>query len=103
MLFSSLTFLYYFLPLTAGLYFLAPGRMKNMVLLLASLLFYGWGEPRYVLLMGLLFPAMGLDCWWTDTGANGRGGYFVYFPLWSAFLFCCTLNMQIFFWKVYRL
>lgn len=53
MLFSSLTFLYYFLPLTAGLYFLAPGRMKNMVLLLASLLFYGWGEPRYVLLMGL--------------------------------------------------
>lgn len=53
MLFSSLTFLYYFLPLTAGLYFLAPGRMKNMVLLLASLFFYGWGEPRYVLLMGL--------------------------------------------------
>ena len=47
MLFSSLTFLYYFLPLTAGLYFLAPGRMKNMVLLLASLLSivsgYGFG------------------------------------------------------------
>ncbi len=53
MLFSSLTFLYYFLPLTVGLYFLAPGRMKNTVLLLTSLLFYAWGEPRYVFLMGL--------------------------------------------------
>lgn len=53
MLFSSITFLYYFLPLTVGLYFLAPERMKNGVLLLASLFFYAWGEPRYVLLMVL--------------------------------------------------
>ncbi len=53
MLFSSLSFLYYFLPLTMGLYFLVPGRMKNMVLLLSSLFFYAWGEPKYVLLMGL--------------------------------------------------
>lgn len=53
MLFSSISFLYYFLPLTVGLYFAAPGRFKNTVLLLASLVFYGWGEPKYVLLMGL--------------------------------------------------
>lgn len=53
MLFSSITFLYYFLPLTLVLYFLSPGRLKSAVLLLASLVFYGWGEPRYVLLMVL--------------------------------------------------
>ena len=53
MLFSSIAFLYYFLPLTLVLYFLSPGRLKNAVLLLASLVFYGWGEPKYVLLMVL--------------------------------------------------
>ncbi len=52
MLFSSITFLYYFLPLTIGLYFLFPKCLKNMVLLLSSLLFYAWGEPKYILLMG---------------------------------------------------
>lgn len=51
MLFSSISFLYYFLPLTLGLYFVVPGRLKNSVLLLASLVFYGWGEPKYVWLM----------------------------------------------------
>lgn len=53
MLFSSISFLYYFLPPAIGLYFAVPQRFKNAVLLLASLVFYGWGEPRYVLLMGL--------------------------------------------------
>lgn len=52
MLFSSLTFLTLFLPITLILYFLMPSReTKNSVLLSASLLFYGWGEPIYVLLM----------------------------------------------------
>ena len=51
MLFSSLTFLYGFLPVVLIAYFLAPGKWKNGVLLLASLLFYAWGEPKYVLLM----------------------------------------------------
>lgn len=51
MLFSSISFLYYFLPLTAALYFAAPKSYKNIVLLLSSLLFYGWGEPKYVILM----------------------------------------------------
>lgn len=53
MLFSSIPFLYYFLPLTIFLYFIAPGRLKNAVLLLSSLVFYAWGEPKYVLLMGI--------------------------------------------------
>lgn len=53
MLFSSISFLYYFLPIVLVLYFAFPPRYKNAVLLLASLVFYGWGEPKYVLLMGL--------------------------------------------------
>ena len=70
MLFSSITFLYYFLPLMLAFYFasdfierrvlgriLRPaqtgtsGKAKNIVLLLGSLIFYAWGEPRYVILM----------------------------------------------------
>ena len=45
MLFSSITFLFYFLPVVVALYFISPMRLKNVVLLLASLFFYGWGEP----------------------------------------------------------
>ena len=51
MLFSSLSFLYYFLPCVLIIYFLAPKKLKNSVLLLSSLFFYAWGEPKYVLLM----------------------------------------------------
>ena len=51
MLFSSIPFLYYFLPLVLIFYFLAPARFKNHVLLLFSFIFYGWGEPKYLFLM----------------------------------------------------
>jgi alginate O-acetyltransferase complex protein AlgI len=56
MLFSSLTFLYYFMPAVLLLYFIAPmrngsPRLRNWVLLAASVFFYAWGEPVYVLLM----------------------------------------------------
>lgn len=51
MVFSSISFLIYFLPLSLGLYYMAPTRMKNFVLLVESLFFYAWGEPIYVLLM----------------------------------------------------
>lgn len=51
MLFSSIPFLYYFLPAVFLLYFIAPKRLKNAVLLLSSLVFYAWGEPKYVFLM----------------------------------------------------
>ena len=53
MLFSGLSFLYCFLPAVLFVYFLVPGRFKNAVLLFFSLVFYAWGEPRYVLLMVL--------------------------------------------------
>lgn len=51
MLFSSIPFLYYFLPSVLILYFLAPQKLKNTVLLISSLVFYGWGEPKYVIMM----------------------------------------------------
>ncbi len=51
MLFSSIPFLYYFLPSVLILYFIAPKKLKNTVLMLLSLVFYGWGEPKYVVLM----------------------------------------------------
>jgi len=51
MLFSSIPFLYYFLPCVILLYLIAPKCIKNTVLLLASLVFYAWGEPKYVVLM----------------------------------------------------
>ncbi|MBQ3193057.1 MAG: MBOAT family protein [Oscillospiraceae bacterium] len=69
MLFSSIPFLYYFLPLVLGLYYLVPWSLKNTVLLLSSLVFYGWGEPRLLGLMVftiVLFYACGL--------AIGRAG-----------------------------
>ena len=51
MLFSSISFLYYFLPAVLLAYFLVPAKLKNTVLLLFSLVFYAWGEPKYVFLM----------------------------------------------------
>ena len=51
MLFSSIPFLFYFLPAVLILYFLVPAKLKNAVLLAFSLVFYAWGEPKYVFLM----------------------------------------------------
>ena len=51
MVFSSVIFLFRFLPVFFILYYAAPGRMKNFILFLGSLFFYAWGEPVYVLLM----------------------------------------------------
>ncbi|MBQ3603074.1 MAG: MBOAT family protein [Clostridia bacterium] len=51
MLFSSIPFLYFFLPCVLVLYFAVPKCLKNGVLMLVSLFFYAWGEPKYVFLM----------------------------------------------------
>ncbi|MEG1415122.1 MAG: MBOAT family O-acyltransferase [Clostridium sp.] len=51
MVFSSLLFLFIFLPIFLGVYFLAPKGVKNGMLLIFSLIFYGWGEPIYIVLM----------------------------------------------------
>lgn len=51
MVFSTIPFLYYFIPITILLYFLVPFKLKNIVLLITSLFFYFWGEPVYVIIM----------------------------------------------------
>lgn len=51
MLFSSISFIYYFLPIVLMLYFLVPFKFKNFVLLISSLFFYFYGEPIYSILM----------------------------------------------------
>ena len=63
MVFSSIPFLFYFLPAVLIMYFLVPRKWKNTVLLLTSLIFYGWGEPKLLGLMVftiVLFWACGL-------------------------------------------
>ena len=67
MLFSSVPFLYYFLPAVLIVYFLVPRVLKNAVLLAASLVFYGWGEPKLLWLMVftiVLFYGCGLAIGW---------------------------------------
>ncbi|WP_330949202.1 MBOAT family O-acyltransferase [Virgibacillus sp. MG-45] len=51
MVFSSSVFLFLFLPIVLITYFVAPKRLKNFVLLVASLFFYAWGEPKFVFIM----------------------------------------------------
>lgn len=51
MVFSSVTFLFYFLPIVLIIYYIVPNKYKNVVLLISSLLFYFYGEPKYVWLM----------------------------------------------------
>ena len=51
MVFSSFVFLFLFLPIILLIYYICPRKARNVILLLASLLFYAWGEPKYVLIM----------------------------------------------------
>ncbi len=51
MIFSSIPFMFYFLPAVILLYFAVPKFLKNSVLLLSSLFFYGWGEPKFLIFM----------------------------------------------------
>ena len=51
MLFTSISFLYYFLPLVLIIYFIVPRKYKNLILFIFSLLFYFYGEPKYIFLM----------------------------------------------------
>lgn len=57
MIFSSVTFLFYFLPITMALYFCMPLPFRNGMLLLCSLFFYAWGEPRHIIVMGMSIAA----------------------------------------------
>ena len=68
MVFSSLLFLYAFLPVFLALYYLAPLRYRNAVALGGSLLFYGWGEPGF---LGILIGVCVFGPW--PPGRRGAG------------------------------
>jgi len=51
MVFSSITFLYYFLPILLIIYFIFPSKYRNVILLIFSLLFYFFGETRYIIIL----------------------------------------------------
>jgi alginate O-acetyltransferase complex protein AlgI len=74
MLFSSAIFVFLFLPLLLALYFVVHPRLRNFLLLLASLLFYAWGEPllSVVLLISILANWL-LGLWVESARARGRG------------------------------
>lgn len=72
MIFSSIPFLYYFLPVVLLVYGLTPRVGKNAVLLLFSLVFYGWGEPKYLAVM-LVCTALGYG-FGLALGRAGRPG-----------------------------
>lgn len=51
MVFSSITFIFYFLPVVLMLYVMVPKKMRNLILFMVSLFFYAWGEPKYIVIM----------------------------------------------------
>ena len=111
MLFSSIPFLYYFLPVVLIGYFLLPKGWRNGWLLLASLIFYGWGEPKYLILMAasiLAFYGFGLAIgtgkrkkfWLTLSVATGVGllGIFKYAGFFTGGLISLALPVGISFY-----
>jgi alginate O-acetyltransferase complex protein AlgI len=81
MLFSSISFLYYFLPAVLGLYFIAPKNFKNLVLLIFSLFFYFYGEPVYSILMIVSITSGYLHGLWID---KMRGSRYAKIPMISS-------------------
>ena len=51
MVFSSILFMFIYLPVVLLLYYISPVRWRNPILFVANMIFYGWGEPVYILLM----------------------------------------------------
>ncbi len=82
MLFSSLTFVYLFLPLALGAVFAAPKGWRNAVLLVASMLFFEWGEPRFLLPLvgGCLFDYLIARHLRDEGTGNGERGTEKYLP-----------------------
>lgn len=98
MLFSSITFLFLFLPVTVLIYYLVPQKTRNLVLLIASLFFYAWGEPVYVVLM-ILSILLNFFCG-KDIGKKRAD------PVWAkrSLIFAVVMNVLILgFFKYYGL
>ncbi|NLL67285.1 MAG: MBOAT family protein [Clostridiaceae bacterium] len=92
MLFSSVSFLYYFLPIVLASYFLSPWELKNNVLLLASLFFYFYGEPIYSLLMIISIISGYLHGLWINCT---RGSRYAKIPVISSIII--SIGLLVFF------
>ena len=63
MIFSTILFLFRFLPITLALYYLAPPKLKNLALFLCSLVFYSWGEVKFFPVMVVLILINYICAW----------------------------------------
>ena len=83
MVFSSVVFLYIFLPIMLLVYFAVPRKLKNAVMILASLIFFAWGEIRYIFIMLLLavmdfFCGRGID---RNEGNKKKQRFYLFFDV----------------------
>lgn len=95
MVFSSLLFVFFFLPIVTVIYFLAKEEYRNYILLCASLLFYAYGEPRFIFVMlASIIINYGLALWIRRAKDNGRSGK-------KLLIFALSLNLGILFFFKY--
>ena len=90
MLFSSMTFIYFFLPIVLLLYLVTKKELHNPILLVASIIFYAWGEPKYLAIMLLtillnFFGAIAID------------KYKIHKKLILLFTICANLGLLVYF------
>lgn len=90
MVFSSLVFIFVFLPITLFIYYLSPKKFKNLILLIASLIFYAWGEPIYIFLMIFTTIFSYFSAILIDKYKNGKGSSLAIFIL-SVVMNLCVL------------
>ena len=91
MIFSSLLFLFRFLPVVLILYYAAPARLRNLILFIASLVFYAWGEPVYIILMLFSILVSYLGGILVDRHLkNGRSGMAK-----AALIVSCTVSLSL--------
>ena len=72
MVFSSITFLYYFLPIVLVIYYISPKKFKNLILLIFSMLFYFFGEPKYGIIMVLSIISIYFHGIWIEKERNTK-------------------------------
>ena len=105
MVFSSISFLYYFLPLCILCYFLIPKKFRNFVLLIFSLFFYFYGESKYIIVLifscvlnyysgKLIIKYPMQKKFWLITNLAINFGLLFYFKYFNFFIFSCS-NLQV--------
>lgn len=72
MVFSSITFLFYFLPIVLAIYYIAPKKYRNLILLISSLLFYFFGEPKYGIIMVISIISIYFHGIWIEKAKNTK-------------------------------